>query len=59
MATLDNDDFTNAGSADFSLLVTSDAIDAGQTIAGVTDDIIGTSRPQNSVYDIGAYEYVG
>jgi hypothetical protein len=32
--------------------------DVGVTIAAVTDDIIGTSRPQGSAYDIGAFENI-
>jgi hypothetical protein len=35
----------------------SPAIDTGVTLAVVTTDIEGTSRPQGSSYDIGAYEY--
>lgn len=33
--------------------------DAGTSLtsAGVTDDYLGTSRPQNGTFDIGAYEY--
>ncbi len=34
------------------------AIDKGNTIALVTDDINGVLRPQNANYDIGAREYV-
>ena len=40
-------------------LLTSPVIDAGLTIASVTDDFSGTARPQGTGYDIGAYEYVG
>lgn len=32
--------------------------DAGTTIAAVTDDFIGTSRPQGSAYDIGIFENI-
>lgn len=32
--------------------------DAGTTVAAVTADFIGTSRPQNGTFDIGAYEYI-
>jgi hypothetical protein len=32
--------------------------DLGATLAAVTDDIIGTSRPQGSAYDIGAFENI-
>lgn len=42
----------------FSLQASSNAIDAGLTLAAVTDDYAGTARPQNSVYDLGAYEIV-
>ena len=48
---------TTAGSEHFMLKSTSDMVDAGSTVSTVTDDVIGTSRPVNSVYDIGAYEY--
>lgn len=43
---------------DFQLQSSSPCIDAGKTIAGITEDYAGTSRPQGSAYDIGAYEYV-
>jgi hypothetical protein len=33
-----------------------DVIDEGTTIAAFSDDIYGTSRPQGSSWDIGAYE---
>ena len=38
---------------------TSPAIDHGQTLADVTVDIVGTTRPQGASSDIGAYELVG
>ena len=52
--------FTNAVGDDFTLQSGSDARDAGTDVsaAGVTTDYIGTARPQNSVFDIGAYEYI-
>ena len=68
-----NPNFVNADSQDFSLQSSSDSIDAG-TADGYTDyydtfytlygidievDYVGTSRPNNFVYDIGAYEYDG
>ncbi len=37
--------------------VGSPAIDAGVTLASVTKDLRGLTRPQNSIYDIGAYEF--
>jgi hypothetical protein len=42
---------------DFHIKSDSDAIDAGATLASVTDDKDGVSRPQGAAYDIGAYEY--
>jgi len=50
--------FTNYVNGDFSVKDTSSVLyNAGTTIASVTDDIIGTSRPQSTDYDIGAFEY--
>ena len=44
-------------SRDFSVTSSGTAsIDQGYAVP-VFDDFIGTSRPQNSLYDIGAYEY--
>jgi len=48
--------FVNPASNDYHLKVGSPAIDAGTTVAAVTDDIEGTSRPQGGAYDIGCYE---
>jgi len=42
---------------DYALTIGSDGIDDGTTIALVTDDYSGVSRPQGSAYDIGAFEY--
>lgn len=51
--------FTNAASDDFTLTSGSDARDAGTDVsATLTTDYIGTSRPQNGTFDIGAYEYI-
>ena len=50
--------FINSATGDFNLQETSDAIDAGTTIATVTTDIIGVTRPQGAAYDIGAFEVV-
>jgi len=50
--------FVNVASADFHLQATSPAIDAGITIAEVSTDFDGITRPQGPAYDIGAYEYV-
>lgn len=43
---------------DYTHKVGSACIDAGTTVAVVSTDYIGTARPQNSVFDIGAYEYI-
>jgi hypothetical protein len=52
--------FVNASTNDYRLSSTSPAIDAGTALAAPNDppaaDIVGTSRPQGSRYDIGAYE---
>lgn len=49
-----NPEFQGAG---FELQETSPAIDAGLTLAAVTTDVNGTSRPQGDAYEIGAYEF--
>lgn len=52
-------DFVNAGGTDpedYKVNAGSPAIDAGETIAAITDDYEGTARPQASGYDIGAFE---
>ena len=41
---------------DYHLQALSPAIDAGATIASVTNDLDGNPRPIGSGYDIGAYE---
>tara|TARA_Y100000592_G_scaffold100649_1_gene181730 strand:+ start:6789 stop:8276 length:1488 start_codon:yes stop_codon:yes gene_type:complete len=48
--------FNAPDSNDFSLSVSSAAINAGKTIDYITTDILGTSRPQSTAYDIGAIE---
>jgi hypothetical protein len=48
-----------AGAEDFTLKTGTNAlVEAGATLASVTDDIKGTARPQGSLYDIGAFERV-
>ncbi|MHC4714982.1 MAG: choice-of-anchor Q domain-containing protein, partial [Planctomycetota bacterium] len=54
----DTDLFTDPGNDDYTLKSTSPAKDAGTTRSEVTDDIVGTARPQGSAYDMGCYEYV-
>src|SRR5205807_16718 len=49
--------FADASANDFSLRVSSPAINAGVTVSIVTTDIKKVARPQGSAYDIGAYEY--
>jgi len=48
--------FVNPAGGDFHLRSSSPAIDAGITLANVTDDFAGNPRPQGAGYDIGAYE---
>ena len=49
--------FVNAAANDYRLQAESPAADAGMTLVEVTDDFVGTPRPQESAYDIGAFEY--
>jgi len=51
-----NPGFVDPGNADFHLLSTSPAIDAGLLINYITEDFDGTPRPQGTAFDIGAYE---
>jgi hypothetical protein len=55
---LSNPLFVNAASADFHLQAGSPARNAGVMISQVTTGFDGTTRPQESGYDIGAYEYI-
>jgi hypothetical protein len=50
--------FVNAGGNNFHLSDTSPAVNAGTPVSGVPLDLEGTSRPQGSAIDIGAYEAV-
>ncbi|MBI5533863.1 MAG: right-handed parallel beta-helix repeat-containing protein [Deltaproteobacteria bacterium] len=48
--------FVDAAGGDLHVQAGSPAIDQGATIAGVTVDYDGVSRPQGAAYDIGAFE---
>lgn len=48
--------FTDAANGDFTIGSSSSARNTGITISAITTDFAGTARPQESVYDIGAYE---
>ena len=52
--------FTNPAINDYSLQTSSLAVNSGADLSaiGITDDYIGTIRPQGSAFDIGAYEFV-
>ena len=50
--------FADAANNDFSLKKDSVALNFGKTISAVTTDIIGTSRPQGTAYDMGALEKI-
>jgi len=48
--------FVNAASLNFRLLAASPCLNGGTTVSVVTTDIVGTTRPQSTQYDQGAYE---
>lgn len=48
--------FVNAAGNNYHLSNTSPALNAGTPVSGVPLDLEGTSRPQGSAIDIGAYE---
>jgi hypothetical protein len=50
--------FSNPAAGDYSLRYSSPAIDAGQELPEVSQDIMGTPRPSGLATDIGAYEWV-
>ena len=54
---VDNQDPQFVSTSDFHLQATSPARNAGTTVALVTKDYDGISRPQETNYAIGAYEY--
>jgi len=49
--------FVDRSSNDFRLTANSPARDTGTSVATVQRDFAGIGRPQNGVYDIGAFEY--
>ena len=50
--------FTSPTTGDLSIPQSSACFDAGGTIAGLTDDILGTTRPQGAAFDVGAFEVI-
>lgn len=50
--------FVDPTEDDFHLQSQSPAIDAGESLPNVTDDVEGTPRPQGGGFDIGAYEVI-
>lgn len=48
--------FVNAAGGNFNLQTTSPCIDRGTSLACVTTDFAGTTRPQGCYYDMGAFE---
>ena len=51
--------FVDAARHNYQLREASPAIDAGVPLAVVTHDRQGTTRPQGSAFDVGAYERIG
>jgi hypothetical protein len=50
--------FVDPASDDYHLAGDGPAVNAGTTLADVSDDLDGNARPAGPAYDIGAYEYV-
>lgn len=48
--------FTNASGSNFTLPAGSALLDVGATIGSFSNDYAGTTRPQGSAWDIGAFE---
>lgn len=55
-ASFENTGGSGASSADWRLKAGSTLIDAGAAISGITIDILGTTLPQGTAPDIGAFE---
>ena len=52
----DSSSFVDAANHDYHLVEGAAAIDSGESIAIITDDMDGLSRPFGDAFDIGAYE---
>jgi len=50
--------FADAAAGDFRLLFGSPCRDTGETIAGLTNDLAGVTRPQGAAFDMGCHEAV-
>ena len=49
--------FKDVSNKNYELKRNSVAIDHGMALDAVSQDLLGTQRPQGQGYDIGAYEY--
>jgi parallel beta-helix repeat protein len=55
-----NPQFVNPGGfdvRDYDIAANSSAIDRGQSLSQVSNDFLGKPRPNNGIYDLGAYEF--
>ncbi len=50
--------FVSYTGGNYRLAAGSPGIDDGMTIASITNDLLGVSRPQGPAYDMGAYEWL-
>jgi len=50
--------FFNVAGLDFRLMTRSFLINSGTSVPGLSEDVIGTARPQGREVDIGPFEYV-
>ena len=55
---LADEEILQLDSADWKIKGISPCINVGKTLSNVTSDIRGIARPQDTAYDMGAYEYV-
>jgi fibronectin type 3 domain-containing protein len=49
--------WVSSAAADYHLLSSAPAVDHGQNVLGLSNDLDGNSRPQGASTDIGCYEY--